>query len=331
MAERVNKRDAQRGAALVIVLLLVATLSFIVLALARQTALASARSGGAGARAEMSWRAVGAEAFALSAVKAANKAGEAFFTQESALFATPQELPVEDGSIELRFADRTACFNINSLVARNDSGHAELNKAAKSEFMALARFLGLSDGESDRIAAVVVDWLDDDGRIESGGAEDGFYTALPAPYRTGGVLLADVSELRAMSGITPELFKTISPWLCAYPETTPARVNVNLLEPVQAPVLAALSGGRLLLADARAVIESRPPGGWRTEEEFWSAAALKTEESTDDIHARIALTSRYIEARIRLESGPLNRTVALLLQLDDGKARLVSRRFGALA
>ena len=51
------------------------------------------------------------------------------------------------------------------------------------------------------IADALTDWLDADTTALPLGAEDGAYAGLAQPYRTGGVMLAEVSELRAVKGV----------------------------------------------------------------------------------------------------------------------------------
>ena len=59
-----ERKSAERGAALVIVLLLVATLSFIALAISERTALSANRAVNARSRSELLWLGLGAEALA---------------------------------------------------------------------------------------------------------------------------------------------------------------------------------------------------------------------------------------------------------------------------
>src|SRR3546814_7059773 len=66
--------------------------------------------------------------------------------------------------------------------------------------------------------------------------------------------MADVSELRAVRGVTPKIYARLKPWLCVLPVAEPVQLNVNTLAPAQAPLLAMLLPGKLGLADARAVL-----------------------------------------------------------------------------
>ncbi|MGO8609408.1 hypothetical protein ACC848_41335, partial [Rhizobium johnstonii] len=73
-----------------------------------------------------------------------------------------------------------------------------------------------------------------------GGAEDSAYTGAATSYRTSGTLMTDISELRAVSGVTPEIYTKLRPWLCTLPVAKPSVINVNTLLPEQAPLFAML-------------------------------------------------------------------------------------------
>src|SRR3546814_19972919 len=85
--------------------------------------------------------------------------------------------------------------------------------------------------------------------------------ALQASYLPANRKMADVSELRAVRGVTPKIYARLKPWLCVLPVAEPVQLNVNTLAPAQAPLLAMLLPGKLGLADARAVLAARPAGG----------------------------------------------------------------------
>ncbi len=327
MTNRKSNSSAQKGAALIIVLMLVATLSFIVLSMARQTVIATERSFVINARHDADWRLVSAEALAIAAIDQAYKAAPEQASPDSVLFTQARETPIENGVVRLRFVDRTACLNVNSLVTHNDSGQLVQSVAAKEEFAELIRLV--SAGSADQLTSVIVDWIDQDQRVESGGAEDGFYSALPVPYRTGETLLSDVSELRAMSGVTPALYATLHPWLCAYPKTEGSLINVNQLQVAQAPILSALTLGAISLSDAARLVENRPPGGFGASEEFWTAAEEGREEPFTELYSRIGLKSRYIDVVVDVELTGITRKATFTFEVDDsGRPRLLSRRLG---
>ena len=179
---RIESIPNQKGAALVVVLLLVATLAILMVSITQNTTDAVRRTGANLAREQLYWRHIGAETLALTAIdRALENADTAPLNAEHPLFASPFLLPLEEGSGALRFADATRCFNINALVVGSDDTGFKKNEAAAAEFRRLVESLGLGSTDAEAISDVVVDWIDSDAAQELRGAEDGFYTGLPVP------------------------------------------------------------------------------------------------------------------------------------------------------
>lgn len=321
------RTDRQRGAALIIVLLLTATLSFLVLALVAATTLSVRRSGGAAIRGELLWRAASAEIIAKAAISEAfrvNGEGGPALTRAHPLFAQQLDIPFTNGAGAIIFADASRCFNVNSL--RDSAGE----EGAAAEFAAMLIATGLSDADARALAGVVKDWIDDDAAQEIGGAEDGFYESLPTPYRTGGALVASVSELRAMKGVTGVLYAAVSPFLCALPTSDAAIVNVNALRREDAPLLTAITSGVVDPVSAAELIEDRPPGGWTNVDQFLALPFFQDEDfDTQGLSARISVTPRYIEAVAGATVNEIDMSVRLLFATEEsGDVRLISRTLG---
>ena len=355
MSLQVKHCDPQRGGALITVLFLVVILSFLVLSISQTATLASQRAFASRAHSEMYWRAVGLEELARSAVKTAIEQSEEALTAESPLFATVYDLPMEGATAQLAFTDNTRCLNLNSFsesAGRNRRG--TVNKVAQEELVALAENLSISNADVAGLAAVAADWIDADDFQEARGAEDNFYTALPTPYRTGGTMLADVTELRAMANVDAELYRQLAPFLCAHPASEPTPVNVNLLTPSDAPILAAVLGGKSL-AEAQNIIASRPPGGYQKISDFESSAGVKVGQGNlnqkIDNQAeglgnrggtagtaggggnnakppRLDVKSRYLAARGVIEQGGMSLELNIIFKVEGTEASVISRRIG---
>lgn len=323
-------RNSQRGAALILVLLLVATLSFIALAMSERTVLASSRSFNSRARSEMLWRAFGAEALARTAIKAAMQASDGKLTGTNPLVAKQLDLPMEGGIARLRVVDRTRCFNLNSLVDLGSGGAGAVNDAAVAELLELGRAAAADMSDLESVIARVVDWIDPDTLQEPSGAEDGLYTLLPTPYRTGSQKLADVSELRAIAGFDRIAYAELRPFVCALPNGAPTPVNVNMLTEADAPLISAMVKGQVGMDEIRDAIEARPPEGYATEGDFWNYGAFAEAGVDEATRARAKLSSRYLEVNGTIEYYEASLDLRLLFEVDDnGRARLLSRRLGA--
>ncbi|HMM75838.1 MAG TPA: type II secretion system minor pseudopilin GspK [Gammaproteobacteria bacterium] len=72
----------------------------------------------------------------------------------------------------------------------------------------------------------LLDWLDADGDTRfPNGAEDEYYTRLEEPYRAANGPFADVSELRLVRGITPEIYAKLAPHVCVLGSSVPLNIN----------------------------------------------------------------------------------------------------------
>lgn len=320
----------QRGAALVVVLLLVATLSFVLLSLTTTITTGVRRGASERARNEMLWGALAAERISLQILEKAASAGALVTAaSEGGLFKQQLALPVERAKAALRFADASRCFNVNSLIGASPP-YAGV-QAQYDELVLLLEAAGAGSGEASAFADAVTDFLDTDSNTLSQGSEDNFYTALTTPYRTAGGPVASVSELRSIEGVTREIYARIAPYLCARGAGETITVNVNALTPDDAPVIFALAGGAWPLGDIKAQIAATPPGGWTPDESaFWQphVSAGGTVPS-----GRSSVSSTWIEARVLLEAEARFVEEALIIKVSgsgtgSGDPRLYSRVLG---
>ncbi|MBI1392532.1 MAG: hypothetical protein GC152_07305 [Alphaproteobacteria bacterium] len=326
----------QRGVAMIVALLMTATLSFLALGISEAMRISARRTGFAIDRADLQWRAVSAEAIARAALRqlqaTSGPDGEPQrLLLTSPLFLAPVDVPLPDGKASLQLSDASRCFNLNSLPGIEGEGGPE--KMA-GEFVALAASLGLQDGAAQRLAAVILDWIDVDDTVSIGGAEDDFYTALPSPYRTGGGLLADVSEMRAMLGADRITYEGLRPFICALPDPGPVSLNVNMLRPRDLPLLAAIIEGatetRVNPAELGAVLDARPPEGWANAGQFWADPTLAGFEVPEPVRQnRTDVASRFIKARAVIERGDARVVVNMMFRSEQGSGySLVSRTLG---
>src|SRR5690606_41270816 len=90
-----------------------------------------------------------------------------------------------------------------------------------AQFIALGEALGVPRGRMAAIAAALTDWMDGDAEVSAQGAEDSTYASRPTPYRTGGVMLAEGSELRAVAGGAHTRSRRLTPYRRALPPAPP--------------------------------------------------------------------------------------------------------------
>lgn len=315
-------RERQKGAALVVVLLLVATLSFILLSVTTIIKGSIERSATDRARADALWKARSGEILAQIAIEKYFAASPARMAATEGIFAAPLEIAIEGGKATILFRDATRCFNINSLVDGEAGNYVEM-PANIDSFIRLMESIGLGTGEATKLADVIVDNLDSDQTNRPQGAEDGFYTLLPTPYRTSGQLMRSVSELMALDGVSRAKYRRIRPYLCAGEDVSPSRINANMLRAdAHAALIAALlpEGEGSDLGAVRQAIAALPPGG--------IAASGDLPPPLDAVPG-IDVASNRIEAVVRLEVNGVTVEEKLLFGTDSGgKPRLLARTFG---
>ena len=163
------------------------------------------------------------------------------------------------GVAQVRVRDGGNCFNVNSVVSGDPRTRLARRPSGVAQLTGLMQALRVPEGEARRIAEAAADWADSDAVPSPGGAEDGAYGGGDLPYRTGNTLFADVGELGALAGMTPEIMARLRPWLCALPTTELSPLNFNTLLPEQAPLLAMLAPGQLDVERARRVLAARRP------------------------------------------------------------------------
>jgi general secretion pathway protein K len=228
-----------------------------------------------------------------------------------------------DGAI----SDGGNCFNLNSLAESGNAAPALIaRQSGISQFDGLMRILGVPDAEARRISEAAADWVDSDSDPLPAGAEDSAYAG--GAYRPGNTLFAEVSELRAVSGVTPEIYARLRPWLCALPTAELSPLNVNTLLRDQAPLVAMLVPDAIGLKAAGAAIAQRPAGGWKSQSDFWSTPALAGIHPTPEALYQIELATHWfaLDLTIGLNGSELHETALIDARLAP--ARVAVRRWG---
>jgi len=320
-----GRRKNREGMALLTVLLLVAVMAAVAAAVLDDVRFSVRRTTNAERQAQAQWYAAGAERLARREIARLAAIDPALTPMRPPWNGRRLNFPVEGGSIAAALSDGQACFNLNSVV-QGIGEDLTARPEGIAQLVALGRAIGAPESRMRAVADALVDWMDADAETRPLGAEDGAYAGLAEPYRTAGVLLVEVSELRAVKGIDAELYRRLRPWVCALPTSRPAALNVNNLKPEQAPLLVMVSDGALGAADARRLVERRPAGGWRDVASFLSdPAASKLPPGADE---QLTVATRFFNLRIDVDHGGL-RTVrtALLYAPPEGPARTIIQRW----
>lgn len=313
----------QSGTALLSVLLMAALMGVLVVAMLDDIRFGLRRTANADAMAQAQRLALGAEALARRKVAALAREDVAV----AAWNGRPLAFPVEHGLVRARLRDGSDCFNLNSVV-EGAAGQWRRRELGVRQYVALLQALDFSAAQAQALADALADWIDSDHRRAPLGAEDGSYAALQPPYRTGGTLLAEASELRAVQGYTPPVYARLRPYVCALPRPDLSPVNVNALAPARAPVLSMLTLGALTPAQARRVLESRAARGWRDAAAFWADPALLQAPVPNEVYDQVSLRSHWFVLDVEVEYAGAQVVLSALLEQDGSReARLAARRW----
>ncbi len=325
--KRGDERSRERGAALLTVLLLVAVIAVLAATALEKLRLSTRLAGNAAATEQARAYGYAAETLALAKVSDVLGRDASRVTLAGGWSGKPIPLPIPGGSATAMVVDGGNCFNLNSLVRLVQPGIYAVYTPAQLQFARLIRLVGAPSQLAEPIAAAAADWIDSDDSPIPFGAEDSAYARLRTPYRTANTLMADISELRAVSGVTPQIYAKLRPWLCALPRAEPSKINVNTLLPEQAPLFAMLLPDTLTVEGARQMLLKRPPQGYESTVAFWKVPALS---GITDINAeqQTAVTTKWFALTISVTLGSAELEQRAVIDASRLPARLVSRQWG---
>lgn len=306
-------RQNEDGAVLITTLLIMSLIATLAVSIMDDVLYATKRLIAAEDGAQAAHYVNGAEEFALATI--ADQLETTSLADLNSFLLSGQTIifPITDGNLTVRFRDAANCL----------SPHITENAGAQERFI---RFLRQSSsGQSaEQIMLAIKDWQDAD-QASQGGAEDGYYLNQTPAYRTADSPVTTVSELRAIRGITQELYAEIAPYLCVKPGADPA-VNINTLLPTEWPVLSASLGMPATMA--RDLLAKRPSEGWDV-----SAFAELPEFDDEDFAAYLDLI-RYepdlLRVNIRVEYRGSVRHSQLMVTADRNP-RVIHRIRGEAA
>ncbi len=274
MMWRSQNRENERGAVLLTTLLLMTVMAALAVAIMDDIRFSIKRAVGVQMSEQIDWYMLGGEDFARNWL-ADNTAGDTSGLNQILLLGEPIVFPLdEDGSIQIQAKDGRNCYNVNRLSA------PKIKEQTRAELAQLFRYMEFDNFQAESFAARIQDWVDGDTIPEQGGAEDLTYSSQKPPYHAANTMMVDISELRAVEGISQEQYLKMKPLLCAVPDANMNKINLNTLEPEQWPLLALLLGNTDAVSPeaqkaAQAVIALRPLAGYASTEAVWALPVIE--------------------------------------------------------
>ena len=322
-------RSSERGAALLAVLVLVVIMSAIAAGAFERLRLSTAMAMNGAALDQARGYALGVED--LLALRIDDLASEdAYVTTLAGDWnGTARRIPLPGEGLAVgTIRDGGNCFNLNSLVQGTAATALVQRPAGIEQFVGLMLVIGLPEPAARRIAAATADWIDSDSETGPQGAEDSAYSGGEPAYRTGNTLLADPSELRAVAGIAPEIYRQLRPFVCALPNSDMSPINVNTLLPRDAPLVAMFAPRQTNVERARGLIGARPPAGWRNTYDFWRSAQVAGLETNADPMSQLQLKTYWFTIDLSVVFQDAEIEEWALVDARLAPAKVVARRWG---
>jgi len=323
----VTPDPSERGAALLTVLLIVAVMAVLAASALERLKLATHLTGNGAAIEQARSYAMAAETVARYRIGDLIQREATRTTLEGDWAGKPTNFPIDGGLATARIDDGGNCFNLNSLVDRQQDGALIARPLAIAQFTRLMTILDVPGRDASTISASAADWIDSDVEALPGGAEDAAYANVGRGARTANTLMADASELRVVAGMTPAIYSRLRPYICALPVTDLTTVNINTLSLGQAPLLAMLLPG-LGLARAATAIDARPLRGWDSTTPFWNLPSLTSIPPADDTRNQVRATTRWFDVGVTVELAEAELEEHALIDAALKPAKLARRSYG---
>ncbi len=210
-------------------------------------------------------------------------------------------LPVEGGEVVGVIEDRQGLFNLNNLVRGGAASAPDV-----AQFQRLLALLGLPA----ELAAALTDWMDAGSVAQDpGGAEDVYYLALARPYRAANRALSELGELTLVRGFDGRTIESLRSYVAVLPVA--GVVNVNFAPPeVLVAVLPDMS-----LSDARVLMQQRSGRPFESVADFEQRRGIKMSNENKSF---ISVSSQFFLVTGRASVGRAQVTTQALLQRSSG-------------
>jgi general secretion pathway protein K len=321
----------QQGVALITVILIVAMVAIIATNISARNQLSMRRTLNLAQYDQAYWYAMSAEELTQKVLKQDFDDAKGVVHRQQYWALADVVFPAEYGEIAGKISDMRACFNLNALAVtakENTNGQPQLPLAAK-QFKALLVGLGMDDFAAERLTHTLKDYLDSDSINSPYGAEDSEYESRNVPYRAANTLMNHKSELRAVLGFTRQVYRHLSPYVCAIPGDNRQLINVNTLEVEQGALLAAMLDNQISVADAESIIGQVPASGYEKIEEFWENASVSGLKIEADAKSSFVIDSEYflLKAGAKVDQA-IFRMESVLKRGSGNNMDVLTRQFG---
>ncbi|WP_435235970.1 type II secretion system minor pseudopilin GspK [Psychromonas sp. PT13] len=313
-------RKPQKGFALVTVLMILAIMVTVAATMTGRLTLSLKRTEGITFSQKVYW--YGQAAAELGRMVLDEDFADSDVVSLDQIWATPDMIfPLDNGHIAGEIKDLRSCFNVNAVI----------DETSEAQFETLLNTLDIEDYSAETVAQSTLDWVDDDDESDSSqGAEDSYYEGLKVPHLTANASMTDLTELRAVQGVTKDVYEQIKPYLCAVPSIEQA-INVNTIKVDQAEILYAIFNDEdLTVDDFTALLEERPTSGWSDVDEFLDSSLFDDITVESAVKSQLAVTSEFFEFDGIAEFEDRIQVFKFLFYIESEKASVIRYQSGGV-
>jgi general secretion pathway protein K len=220
-------------------------------------------------------------------------------------------MPAEGGEVGGGLTDEQGKWNLNNLVRNGQRSQDDLTM--------FRHLLGLLQLPPD-LAATLADWLDADSDVSPGGAEDAYYLALNPPYRAANRELGDVDGLLHVRGFDANIVERLRPYVSALPGYNP--VNINTADAI---VLSAVLYD-YPASEIQQIVAERKRIPYIDIGDFRKRVSIPDLASSPNTE-RLDTRSRYFSATIHARFGVAETALTALLDRQTGWPTIVWQKF----
>lgn len=290
----------QRGMALLVILLIIAMMTLLIATSTQYARQALTLTDSSQAMLQVKWDLLGAERWFL-ATQPLDRPADVVHQRQF-------------GSQPLRFAlrDRQACFNLNALLPQSapDAEGRVTPSVARQVFLHMLENLDLPAAQANTLMQQMI------------------AMGKPDPGVNQWRLFDEISQLRVLPAVTPDLWRRLQPLLCVTPETRLA-INVNGLKPEQMPLFSALFAGQLSSFQLREMLAARPAAGWVDSGEMVKNISHQAlEPALPTLQSIVVTHSRYFELLIRGDHPTIFSALRSRVERQDSGYRVSARLYG---
>ena len=325
--QKMKRNDT--GAALLVVLLLVATLSVVSVGILQTVTRSVQVASMTGARNQIVWYVSGAETLAAQKISQLSELTQGSITRFSPGLGQTIAFPIEGGRLMARVDDATNCFNLNSLGHEAEDSETTAAIDAGAFYVELLKALDLPQSDAQQLMQVAKDWIDADSVQQAFGAENGFYASLSQPRSAANGPIVTPAELLDMRGYTPELYRMIAPYVCARPDEAIGVFNINTMDERHAPIMSAVFSGQVGRESMRAIMEAQGDLEFPDVETFLTEPTLAAVAPELRHETLLGTTSKFFRLSGEVVYAEAMTSYEAVFRLgSDNSVQLVRRRIG---